>query len=104
MRVLAKSHIKATILQENAKRQAKDDYNYAQACALIQEQLDNLDKLAQSGNIAAINAKAGLLRELNDISGLHKRIFIDQTDQQRELTETEKAEAQRIAQIRLRTG
>ena len=99
---VAKGSIKQAISVKTAKRQEKVEYNYEKAISELNKIIDNLTKQARSGNISANSALIQVLREKNDITGLHKQRFIDETEQKRELTETEQAEARRLANIRLR--
>ena len=72
--------------------------------AKLRNRLAYIQKAAAAGNIQAVQAQLAILREMNEITGLHKQRWIDETIQQRELTESEEAEAIRLAGIRLRQG
>ena len=84
-------YVKERIAQKKVELAEIVEYNKGKARRLIEVSLAQLEPLAKKGNIAAITAKTGLLRELNDIFGLHKQIHIDETSQQKELTEAKKA-------------
>jgi len=100
-RLLACAGIVDEIHQINKARAAKIGHNLAEALALLRSDYANLATAAASGNIAAIQARTAIVRELNDIVGLHKQRHIDETVEQRELSESEQAEARRLAYIRL---
>ncbi len=103
-RLLANVSIKQAISDISAENQEIVKHSFEEACKMLQQRIDYLQAQAEKGNIQAIQAQTALIRELNDISGLHKQRFVDETEQQRELTESEELEARRIASIRLRTG
>jgi len=65
--------VKQAIDAKIAKRQAKIEYNYETAITELNEQIENLKPLALARNISAVSAITALLREKNDITGLHKQ-------------------------------
>lgn len=73
IRLLHKDYIQTAIFKEKAKRQVKIEYNYETAIFELNEQITNLKPLALAKNIQAITAITALLREKNDITGLHKQ-------------------------------
>ena len=100
--LLDNSRLKTAISAKIAKRQAKIEYNYEKAIAELDKIIANLTEQANTGHIQANSALIQVLREKNDITGLHKQRFIDETEQKRELDESEQTEARRLAAIRLR--
>jgi len=88
--------IKRLIGAKTAERQARMEYNQQVATDLLLHQYTKADKLNRIGDAVAA------IRELDVVSGLNKTRFIDETDQQKELSESEQAEARRLANIRLK--
>jgi len=83
--------IKAAIEQIRAKMEQKFEH--------IQQRLDWLDKKAKEGNVQAIQAQTGIIREMDSISGLNIQNIHTTTEQQRELSESEAKMADDIANI-----
>lgn len=75
------------------------EYNYEVARKMITERIGWLDKKAKEGNAQAIQAQTALIRELDDITGLKQQNINITTDQQRELTERQAEDAQKVANI-----
>lgn len=72
-RLMAKDGIRQAIAVRMAVKQAEIDYNYEIAIKALDAQIENLRPLADKHNIQAIQATTALLREKNDIAGLHKQ-------------------------------
>ncbi len=100
----ARPEVIAAIQAIDTKKQEKINYDCEQALVLLLADYIRLEPAADKGNIQAIQARTAISRELNDVVGLHKQRFVDETEQARELTQQEQEEAQRLAGIRLRTG
>lgn len=72
-RLMGYDEIKQAIFKKRAKLVEKVDYCYEKAHRLLAERLSWLDKAAQGGNIQAIQAQTAIIREMDDITGLHKQ-------------------------------
>ena len=103
-RLMANDGIKQAIGTIQAQNKAVIEHNFEIAADMLKQRISYLQPAAAQGNVQAIQAQTTLLRELNDIAGLHKQRFIDESEQTKALSEAEAAEAKRIAGIRLRTG
>lgn len=99
-RLMVKDSIKQAIAVKMAGLKEKIGHNYEIAVEMLRERLGWLNEMAGKGNVQAIQAQTAIIRELNDITGLHKQTIITEP-QQRELDEAEKAESLIIASIRL---
>jgi phage terminase small subunit len=99
-RLIAKDNIKQAIAVKMAELTAKVEHSFEIAVELLTERIGWLNKNAKAGNVQAIQAQTAIIRELNDIIGLHKQIIVD-TREQKVLDEAQKDEAVRIASIRL---
>ena len=93
----------AAIKVKMAELKEKIGHNYEIAVEMLRKRLGWLNVMAEKGNVQAIQAQTAIIRELNDITGLHKQIIVD-TREQKMLDEAQKAEARRIASIRLCQG
>ena len=79
--VFGNVRVKEAIARLDAKTQAKVDYNFDIAVAKLCKRLDYIQKIAKGGNVQAVQAQLAILRELNDIVGLHtKQPIIVQTN------------------------
>lgn len=81
--------VKQAIARIDAKTSEKIEHNQEIAIKKLYADYENLETAALRGNIAAIQARTAIIRELNEITGQHKKIFIDKTPQQRELDESQ---------------
>jgi len=104
--VFGNVRVKAAIAKIDAKRQAKNEHNYEMALNKLLADYESLKAKAGNGDIQAIQARTAIIRELNDISGLHKQV-ISQEITTPQLTEAEAAalpDAARIYKLRLAAG
>lgn len=101
---LTKLNVKQAIADIEAERQVKNKNNQEQATFELERRIGYLEQKAKEGNVQAIQAQTSLFRELNEVRGLHKQRIIDETDQQRELTASEKAESDLYTAWRLKQG
>ena len=102
-RLMRNDVIKAAVKVKMAELKEKIGHNYEIAVEMLRKRLGWLNVMAEKGNVQAIQAQTAIIRELNDITGLHKQIIVD-TREQKVLDEAQKAEAKRIASIRLHQG
>lgn len=101
--VFSNVHVIAAIEAIDAKNKVLTEYKVEQATKDLQKQIENLEAMAEKGNIAAVNAIAGLIKEKNDIHGLHKQhIQLDGIEERRKLSKAEELEAQAFARWRNR--
>lgn len=104
--LLTHINCKAEIDRLTAQRQAKAGHNYNIAVNKLLADYENLKDKAATGDIQAIQARTAIIRELNDISGLHKQV-IRQEIAAPALTEAEKAalpDAAHTYKLRLAKG
>ena len=89
-RLLAKVNIQQEIARIDAKLREKVGHDYERAIKMLRSQYDLLQEKADNGNITAINARTSIIKELNEITGLHKQFVHTTSDgpaeSQRELT------------------
>ncbi len=90
-RLMENDKIRDAIFKIEAKIVEKQEYDLKQAMFEINNLISGLTKQADAGNISAKSLLLQAIKEKNDITGLHKQIFIDKTPQQRELDESQKA-------------
>ena len=81
-----KPNIKTRKQEIQAKTVGKIEHNTDIAIKLLFADYENLATRALKGDTAAIGARTAIMKELNEITGQHKQIFIDKTPQQRELS------------------
>ncbi len=98
-RLRVKEGIKQAIAEIEAVQAVKQEHDREIAIALLLADHKHLAKAAKAGNIPAIQARTAIVRELDTISGLNKHILIDETEQSRPLTDTDRAELKRLALI-----
>lgn len=104
--VFGNVRVKAAIARIDAKRQAKNEHNYDISVEKLLTDYENLKEKAATGDIQAIQARTAIIRELNDISGLHKQV-IRQEIAAPTLTEAERAalpDAAHTYKLRLAKG
>lgn len=99
--VFGNVRVKDAISRIDAETKEKLQHNRDKAIKLLTESLVALESAISKGNIAAINARTAVIRELDAISNLHSSTLHTDDKQDIELSESQKAEAQRIANIRL---
>lgn len=99
---LTKPDIKQAITDIEAKRQADSKNNQEQAILELRQRIAYLEPAAKRGNVQAIQAQTSLFRELNEVRGLHKQRFVDETEQQRELSEAQAVLARKVSGLLLR--
>ncbi len=106
-RLTANDSIKQAVEVKKAEKQAEIDYNYDVAASELRKRLAYLEPQAKQGNIQAIQAQTAILRELNDITGLHKQTIQHKGEALPKRSEAEDrayAEAARVLKIRLASG
>ena len=101
---LIKAYIDANMQPIREKIVEKYVHTREIAYKLMMDDYDRLREKAEAGNVAAINARAAIMREVNEIGGLRKQIIVDETEHQRELSDSEVAECNRLALLRLNAG
>ncbi len=89
------------IAEIDAKTAKKCEHNRKIAIKLLTTDLQYLTEKAADGNIQAIQARTGIIRELDAISNLHSSTLHTDTTQIDELEAAERTEATAIAAIRL---
>lgn len=99
-RLMAKDGIKRAIKIKMDELEEKVGHSYEIAVEMLRKRLGWLNEVAEKGNIQAIQAQTAIIRELDDITGLHKQTIITEP-QQKELTEAEAAKAQEIIDFSL---
>lgn len=99
--ILGNIGVKTAISKKIAKRQENMEYSYQEAALLLKQIIANLEPKAIKNDIAANQVIIAAARELNDISGLHKQRFVDETIEKDEIAAIEKEELRRIAAVRL---
>ena len=102
-RLIVKDSIKQAIAVKMAELTAKVEHSFEIAVKLLTERIGWLNKNAKAGNVQAIQAQTAIIRELNDITGLHKQIIVD-TREQKMLDEAQTVEAIKIARWRNHQG
>lgn len=100
--VFSNVHVKAEIAKIDGEKQEKADYDYNKAMEEINALIDTLKKQVKSGNLSAKSLLLAAIKEKNNITGLQKRIFVDETPQDKELDAISVKEAEEFAQWRLR--
>ena len=94
--------VKAAIAKIDAQNTEKREHNKEIALKNLYTDYGYLEKAALTGNIAAIRARTAIMNELNHITGQHVTTVISDDKQQRELSDSEKLMAKRLAQISLK--
>jgi predicted phage tail protein len=96
--------VKKYLDQIEAENKEILDYNREKAISMLKGNYDLLKVKAKASDIQAINARVAIIKEFNAISGLHVQTIKDGKEEVERLTKAEEAEAQRLANIRLKVG
>ncbi len=100
--MLTQANCIAELDRLRAKIQAVIEHNYQMAVDKLLKRLAYIQKAAESGNIQAVQVQLAILRELDDISGLHKQTIQHKADPALEQTDAErKALAQTALEFKL---
>ncbi len=78
--VFSNVRVKAAIARIDAKTQAKNEHDRQIAIDLLLADYKNLATAAGKGNIAAVNARTAIVRELDCITGLQQQVNINKGD------------------------
>ena len=78
-RLMANDGIKQAIGTIQAQNKAIVEHNFEIAADMLKQRISYLQPAAAQGNVQAIQAQTTLLRELNDIAGLHKQTIDTKT-------------------------
>ena len=99
--ILANNSVKDEIKVCDAKNVEKVEHNYNTGMIKLDQVISNLKALSEKGSVSANLAITAVLREQNEISGLHKQRFIDETEQTAEpLTQAEIQELRQLTEMR----
>ncbi len=96
--------VKAAISAIDDESQAKTGWNVEQAVKAIDDRIEYLEKIAAKGNTTAVQVITGLLKEKNDITGLHIKKVLDLTEPTKDLTESDADEARAFLKWRNTKG
>ena len=96
--VYSNSRVKQAIAKIDAKTQAKNEHDRQIAIDLLLADYKNLAPAAGKGNIAAVNARTAIVRELDCITGLQQQVNINRnSDTKPQLKPEEQARLNIIA-------
>ena len=87
--VYGSARVKAAIARIDAEKQIKYEHNQEIAVKLLNTDRDYLEVQAKLGNIAAIQARTAIIRELDNITGLQGQTITTKQDGAVVLTEGE---------------
>ena len=73
--------VKAAIAKIDAKTQAKYEHNQEISVKKLYTDYGYLEQQAKAGNIAAINARTAIVRELDCTTGLQKQTITNKSDE-----------------------
>lgn len=104
LRAIASENLtKLNIIQAIDKIKAviakKVEHSYEIAVDMLTQRLAWLDIKAKEGNVQAIQAQTAIIRELDCITGLQKQNIITEKAEREQLSESERAEAAKIARV-----
>ncbi len=100
-RIYADIRVIAAIKALDGEKQAKYEHNQEISISKLYSDYANLQDKADKGDIQAIQARTAIIRELDHICGLQSTTLHTGQEQVKELSEQERAEAQRYAKFRL---
>ena len=93
--------VNACVIAERVRYQAelseKIEHNYEIAVKMLKDRLEYLQDKAVDGDIQAANAQVSIIKELNDIAGLHKQHIVNETEDVQDLSNADIALLRELA-------